>query len=848
MDNKTVVLDSENSFLTKNKYDAYKVMDGTVLVYIVSVHNGKSGRKVPLYEAEKGEVIPSFEYKDSDFNDYAFCLCALEKAEISVMENCSTRILRQRFAEKAGLKEIESEGFFEAAAEKYRMSAIVDLGTLKRKEKDDIKVSQNISSSVVNAFSRKRRQYKIPDTDNPLYNTVALLCGHLGIKLADYQKLYSLYQDNFSLDDMAELSGFSYREITLERDFRKKDIGAFLAFDEADNPIACIPQSYNSYIYFDNNSNSFKKLNKTFAETLKPTAVIFYRPFPNKKLSLRDILGFCFKSVKLSGLTLFILLSLLCAAIGLSIPILSRTVYDSLIPLGLRLDLLSLGFMLASFVIADILFTLIKNLCAFRISSKIAYDFQAAVIHRLINLPHSFFKKNDTASVSIDAIESSPAAEIISSEILSSVMCVFLAVVYFCVMFTFSQVLSLFALLAASLYAVIYYALSKLLVNEKQKARLLRLKNNSTIYQLINGISKIKNAEAEERAILRYIRSYVKEENKEEKSNKIYGIITAVSTAVSALCTLVFYILFYSFNLELSAGTFIAFISLFGGFLLYFTRIIKSAVTVKSLSPNIDRLKVILTQPSEDNSDKKRLNNFEGNIEIKDLSFSYNGKKILSSINLRITSGSSIGIAGLSGCGKSTLIDLILGFEKAESGKIYFDGEDIDDIDLHYLRRKIGAVLQNDSLITGTIYDNLTITNPTADTELINKTLEDAGVKEDIDSMPMGLYTMVSENQANISEGQKQRILIARALISDPKLIILDEATSSLDSSTQELIKKNLKKYPATKIIVAQRLSALKDCDKIIVINSGRIEQTGRFHELLNDKDGLFYRLSSNQI
>ncbi len=116
MDKNTVVLTREKNFLTKNKYDAYKVIDGTVLVYIVSVNSGKSGRQVPLYEAKPGEVIPAFEYKDSDYNNYAFCLRALEKAEISIMENCSTKILRQRFAEKTGLKEITEENFFEAVS------------------------------------------------------------------------------------------------------------------------------------------------------------------------------------------------------------------------------------------------------------------------------------------------------------------------------------------------------------------------------------------------------------------------------------------------------------------------------------------------------------------------------------------------------------------------------------------------------------------------------------------------------------------------------------------------------------------------------------------------------------
>jgi ATP-binding cassette subfamily C protein len=848
MDKNTVVLTREKNFLTKNKYDAYKVIDGTVLVYIVSVNSGKSGRQVPLYEAKPGEVIPAFEYKDSDYNNYAFCLRALEKAEISIMENCSTKILRQRFAEKTGLKEITEENFFEAVAEKYRISTVIDFGTLKRKEKNDETVSRDISSSVFNAFKNKRKNYKVPDTDSPLYNTVSLLCGYSGIKAAEYQKLIFKYSDSFTLDDIAELSGFSFREITIDKDFYKKDIGAFLAFDESDNPIACIPKSNSSYIYFENDSETFKTVTKSLAEKLKPTAVILYRPLPNKKLKFKDILGFCIKCIQPSDFSVFVLLSLICAAIGLSVPIISGTIYDTFIPLGLREDLLSLGFMLASFMAADIILNLIKNLCAFRISSKIAYDFQAAVIHRLINLPHGFFKRNDTASVSIDAIESSALAEIISEEILSSLMCVFLAIVYFSVMVSFSPIMSVFALAAVVLYAIIYYSLSKLLIDKRQIVRLMKLKNSSIIYQFINGVSKIKNAEAEDRAVLKYIRSYIKEENNEEKSNKINGIMTAVSIASSALSTLIFYVIFFNRNLDLSAGAFIAFISLFGGFSLYFTQIIRGAVIIKSLSPNIAGLKRILGQTIEDESDKECLKDFEGNIEVRGLRFSYDNKNILNDINFKITSGSSLGIAGASGCGKSTLLDLILGFEKPDRGSVFYDGVDSEEINKHFLRRKMGVVLQNDSLITGTIYDNLTISNPAASPDLIEKIIKDVGLDEDIKNMPMGLYTMLSESSAAISEGQKQRLLIARALISEPKLIVLDEATSSLDGASQELIQTALKKSPASKIITAQRLSALKDCDKIIVLDSGRIAQTGRFHELMNDKNGLFYKMSVDRL
>ena len=238
-----------------------------------------------------------------------------------------------------------------------------------------------------------------------------------------------------------------------------------------------------------------------------------------------------------------------------------------------------------------------------------------------------------------------------------------------------------------------------------------------------------------------------------------------------------------------------------------------------------------------------------GMVEISNVSFAYDkdSPPVIKDISLRIKPGEYIGIVGASGCGKSTLLKLLLGFEKPQTGRIYYDGRDIDGMDKRELRKRFGVVLQNGGLITGSIYDNITITTPSATREQVLQAVRDAGLEKDVADMPMGLNTVLSEGDGSISGGQKQRILIARAIVGKPKLLFFDEATSALDNATQAVVCESLEKLNATRIVIAHRLSTIIHCDRIFVMDAGRIVEEGSFEQLMKQK-GLFYHLASRQI
>ena len=219
---------------------------------------------------------------------------------------------------------------------------------------------------------------------------------------------------------------------------------------------------------------------------------------------------------------------------------------------------------------------------------------------------------------------------------------------------------------------------------------------------------------------------------------------------------------------------------------------------------------------------------------------------MLHDVSFHVAAGEHVAIVGRSGCGKSTLVRLLLGFESPTGGAVYYDGQDLADLDLPSVRTQMGVVLQNGQLMTGAIYHNIVgASDLTLDDAWA--AAEAAGVAEDIREMPMQMQTIISEGSTNISGGQRQRILIAKALAMKPAIIICDVATSALDNRTQAIVTESLDKMKATRIVVAHRLSTIRHADRILVLDKGSIAESGTFDELVA-KDGLFASFVKRQV
>jgi ABC-type bacteriocin/lantibiotic exporter with double-glycine peptidase domain len=230
------------------------------------------------------------------------------------------------------------------------------------------------------------------------------------------------------------------------------------------------------------------------------------------------------------------------------------------------------------------------------------------------------------------------------------------------------------------------------------------------------------------------------------------------------------------------------------------------------------------------------------------VSFRYgeDGPLVLEDVTFSARPGEFLAIVGPTGCGKSTILRLLLGFEQPASGSVLYDGQDLTELDITLVRRQCGVVLQSGALLAGSIKDNIVGS--------ASYTLDDAwaaarmaGMDEEITAMPMGMQTVVSEGTSTLSGGQRQRIMIARALVSRPRMVFFDEATSALDNPTQLVVAESTRNLNATRVVIAHRLSAVADADRILVLDRGRIVQEGTYERLMADREGLFARLASRQ-
>lgn len=428
----------------------------------------------------------------------------------------------------------------------------------------------------------------------------------------------------------------------------------------------------------------------------------------------------------------------------------------------------------------------------------------------------------------------------------SSLICF---VVYFVKMGGYSAALMGIGTAMIAAYCIAYYLICTRAIKYRAESAELDGKASSVIYQLINGIAKIRIAGVENRAVLEYLKPYIKLKNSTEKHDKLLTAGGVISMAANSIFSIVLYIVIVKLGMDISLGSFIAFTAVFGSFASVSMQIVGGVVQLKNITPELRRLKPILETAPEYDDGKELPGDITGNIEINNVTFAYSedSPNVIDGLSLNIKPGEYVGIVGSSGCGKSTLLKLLLGFEKPLSGKIFYDNKDIESLDKRELRKKIGVVLQDGKLISGSIFENITITSPNSTKRDVEEVVQAVGLADDIAAMPMGLNTILSENCGTISGGQQQRILIARALISKPKILLFDEATSALDNVTQQMVCDTLDSIQATRVIIAHRLSTIIKCDRIIVMDKGRIAEQGTYNELMEQK-GLFYQFAGRQL
>ena len=371
-------------------------------------------------------------------------------------------------------------------------------------------------------------------------------------------------------------------------------------------------------------------------------------------------------------------------------------------------------------------------------------------------------------------------------------------------------------------------------------------KQSGLSFALISGVQKIKLAGAEKRAFAKWARAYADAVEPSYNPPFLIKANTAISSAISLIGTIVLYYL--AVQTRVSPSEYIAFNTAFGSVTAAFASLTGVALSVARIKPILEMAEPILKTQPESSENRSMVTRLNGSIELSNVYFRYNDHMpyVVDGMSLKIKAGEYIAIVGATGCGKSTLIRLLLGFETPEKGAIYYDGKDMSKLDLRSLRRRIGTVTQDGSLFQGDVYSNIVISAPQLTLDEAWEAAELAGIADDIRAMPMGMHTVLSEGQGGISGGQRQRLMIARAIAPRPKILMFDEATSALDNKTQKQVSDALDTLRCTRIVIAHRLSTIRNCDRILVLDKGKILEDGTYDELIA-KNGYFAELVERQ-
>lgn len=836
--------------ITNDNTTAYQVNVGHVLVYLFPFVDGKAGRRQLLSEFEEGERIPGFSSDSEIFGAWRLGLMALDKAELVELPNQADEALKREFAKKIGIRFSDMEEYEEQLTEKYNINIIKEEGYIYATAREQKGTYERSLRIIYDLFQKKKTRQLTPESGNRIYDGVAYLCDQMKIPVADFEKIQESCGRRFSVEDIARISHFITREVVLEEGWYHRDCGPILAYHkEGRQPIACVPVSPNRYLAYDAQKKTSCIIDGKYAQELEVKAVMFYRPFPNKPLKAKDLFFFGIQGIYKSDIARFLLLAFVGTLIGLLIPYMNEQLYDKFIPIGNKTGLVQICWVVLACTVGNMAFTIVKNLATFRSMNTMEYAVQSAAYDRLFNLPESFFRKYDSAELAqrvmgISRIYNS-IADVVINTLLSSVF----SLMYLWRMFRYSGRLSAVSLIMLIVCMALIMVIGILQTRYEAEKMELDGKASSTMYQFLNGISKIRIAGVENRALYEYLKPYTKSRRINIRKEKMTVGVNTFVGAMNTVFSIVLYYIMIKNKMNMSIGAFMGFSSAFGSFSSSMLQIVSSLLDINDVKPAYDRCKPILQALPEFDEDTVMPGTLTGDIEVNNVTFSYDEASgvILNNISLHINPGEYIGIVGSSGSGKSTLLKLLLGFEKPDVGRIYYDGKDIDSMDKRELRKKFGVVLQDGKLISGSIFENITITAPGATVDRVQEVIEAVGLKEDIGQMPMGLHTVLSEDSGTISGGQQQRILIARAIVGNPKIIYFDEATSALDNVTQAMVCESLERLRATRVVIAHRLSTVMNCDRIFVLERGTLVEEGSYQELM-DKKGRFYELALRQI
>lgn len=648
------------------------------------------------------------------------------------------------------------------------------------------------------------------------------------------------------LEYLLRPSGIMRRTVKLTEGWYQDAVGAMLGTRKDGSIVALLPGPTHGYYYREYSTGKLNKVDRKSAKEIGEEAICFYQPFPLKKLQMMDLLRYLFHQLHVRDYVFMFGMAALTTVLGMVTPKVSRYLYGEVLEYGSQALLMAAVMTLFFVTMASSFITLIKGILHTNIVTKMNLAVESAVMMRVLSLPADFFKKYSSGELANRVGYMSRLCSLIFEVIFSEGLSALFSLLYISQILEYAPalVVPVITITGCTVLFFLLTAVMQMRISEKQMQE--AGKENGMVYALINGISKIKNAGAEKRAFAKWSRQYVRAAEYLYQTPTFLKLNGAIMTAISLVGMIWLY--YEALQSQIPVADYMAFHCAYGMVIGAFSSLSGIVLNVSEIRPILKMVAPILETEPEVDTKRRVVTRLRGSIELNNVSFRYRETmpNILDNLSLKIRAGQYVAIVGKTGCGKSTLMRILLGFEKPQKGAVYYDGTDIASLDLKSLRRKIGVVMQNGKLFQGDIYSNITISAPQLTMQDAWEAAELAGMGEDIRHMPMGMQTLISEGQGGISGGQRQRLLIARAIAPKPRILMFDEATSALDNVTQKKVSEALEQLKCTRIVIAHRLSTIRHCDRIIVLEEGKIVEDGTYEELLH-KNGYFCELVERQ-
>ena len=641
--------------------------------------------------------------------------------------------------------------------------------------------------------------------------------------------------------------GIMRRTVHLDDGWYRDAVGAMLATRTDDGSVvALIPCGLSGYRFHDRKTGKTVRLNRATQGLIERDAIAFYKPFPLTKMTVGDLMKYILQQITPADVALLAVAMLIVTGIGALTPWLNKKLFSDVLTSGSPRALIGVAAFLICATVSALLFGSVQTMLTARIGTKLNVSTEAATMMRILSLPASFFKQFSAGELSNRAQYINGLCTQMTEMALTTGLTSIFSLVYIAQIFVYAPALVVPSLLVTLLTLLITVAQILLQIRVTRRQMELASQVSGMSYQLISGVQKIRLSGAEKRAFARWGRLYAKEARLAYDPPRFLHVAPVITMAVSLVGTMVMYAL--AVRSGVSVAEYYAFNSAYGMVNAAFLALSGIAAGAAQIKPVLDMARPILEAEPEVAVDKQVLTRLSGGVELNNVTFRYTEDMppVLDDLSLKIRPGQYVAIVGKTGCGKSTLMRLMLGFELPQKGAVYYDGRDLKRIDLKSLRRRIGAVMQNGRMFTGDIFSNITISAPWLTLDDAWEAAEIAGIADDIRAMPMGMHTMIAEGQGGISGGQRQRLLIARAVAPKPRILMFDEATSALDNITQKQVSEALDRMKCTRIVIAHRLSTIRQCDRIIVLDHGKIVEDGSYDELIA-QNGFFAELVARQ-